>query len=199
MRVFIHFSYLLDTRLTLWVALVFKRWRLRPPLQRKVGYLSSTLSQLDAAPTKQNPLELDNMNPKLDVMLQSDILLYIHEHKPKHSWRLCSTHSIRHDLYSPHRDIPPAARCPPSVHTVPLVNHFSHGSQRSLFGFLRLLWYHQPDWLFRVLVRQGDLKMGRRRGRACWEMTKMVSHTSKSLLMRLLILNNDVSFIVNVL
>lgn len=72
------------------------------------------------------------------------------------AWKKQSWHMI----YSPYRHTPPAAHCPPSVRIVQLGNQLSHGSQRSLFGFLRLLWYHQLDWLFHALVRWGDLKTG---------------------------------------
>lgn len=55
-----------------------------------------------------------------------------------------------------HGHTPPAARCPPSDHTVPLGNRIWRGSQRSQWGFLRLWWCHQPDWLSQAWVRCRD-------------------------------------------
>lgn len=59
-----------SNRLTLWVALEFKCWRLGPPLQRKVGHLSSALTQQHTSPTKQDLLQLKTTGQKLHVILQ---------------------------------------------------------------------------------------------------------------------------------
>lgn len=69
-RPHMNFSNLWSNRLTLWVALEFKCWRLGPPLQRKVGHLSSALTQQHTSPTKQDLLQLKTAGQKLHVILQ---------------------------------------------------------------------------------------------------------------------------------
>lgn len=82
-----NFSNLWSNRLTLWVALEFKCWRLGPPLQRKVGHLSSALTQQHSSPTKQDLLQLKTTGQKLHVILQP------------HFHRSISTHLSLWDTY----------------------------------------------------------------------------------------------------
>lgn len=60
-------------RLTLRVTLMLECWRLGPPLQRKVGHLSSALTQQHASSTKQNSLQLhrNKRNPHVAGQLPS--------------------------------------------------------------------------------------------------------------------------------
>lgn len=130
--------------LTLWVGPVFEGLGLSPPLQGEVSHFCSALTQQDTAATGQNLLQLDNTRTWGQEFFRC---LCMSKKKKK-------IYEIFQIII--HRHTPPAARCPPSDHTVPLGNRIWRGSQRSQWDFLRLWWCHQPDWLSQAWVRCRD-------------------------------------------